>query len=357
MSGKKILHNGIVLPEEWPPQYTKQLFLERKVIPVPYLENPPDVITLGHGRELLVDDFLIESHSCVRKFHYPEKYAGNPVLKPVMAGLTGSWCGIGMEFNFPGSHSVTSDRPVSCRTAENPDGSASVTVCDQEMVSGMRWQVEVTLRPDSDAVFIRSTCTNRTALPHSGYWWTNAKVPAYADTELVFPEADGTGVIHPPVDISRITELHLPMVNNTDISHYRDVYFQLPLFFRNLRRSTFGVYHREKGFGLLHHASPGELPGRKIWTLGTGDDGKVTNENLTLDGAGNIEIQAGPLPVQTDFLRLDPGETRTWNEAWLPVADLGKTHLASNADFTVSGDGAGQFRIQCHSSHAPVIFR
>ena len=77
-----ILHNGIVLPEEWPPQYPEQLFLERKVIPVPYLENPPTVITLGHGRELLVDDFLIESHSCVRKFHYPEKYAGNPVLKP-----------------------------------------------------------------------------------------------------------------------------------------------------------------------------------------------------------------------------------------------------------------------------------
>ena len=45
MSGKKILHNGIVLPEEWPPQYPKQLFLERKVIPVPYLENPPEVIT------------------------------------------------------------------------------------------------------------------------------------------------------------------------------------------------------------------------------------------------------------------------------------------------------------------------
>lgn len=82
MSGKKILHNGIILPEDWPPQYPKLLFLERKVIPVPYLENPPEVITLGHGRELLVDDFLIESHSCVRKFHYPEKYAGNPVLKP-----------------------------------------------------------------------------------------------------------------------------------------------------------------------------------------------------------------------------------------------------------------------------------
>lgn len=291
------------------------------------------------------------------KTHNHELLFRNPVLKPVMAGLTGAWCGIGMEFNFPGSHSVTSDRPVSCRTTEKQDGSATVTICDQEMVSGMRWQVDVTLRKDSDAVFVSSRCSNRTALPHSGYWWTNAKVPAYSDTELVFPEAGGTGVIHPPVDISRITELHLPMVNNTDISHYRDVYFQLPLFFRNLRRSSFGVYHREKGFGLLHCASSGELPGRKIWTLGTGDDGKVTNENLTLDGAGNIEIQAGPLPVQTDFLRLNPGETRSWSEAWLPVVDMLKTHQASNSDFSVSGDGCGKMRIQCHSSHSPVQFR
>ena len=282
----------------------------------------------------------------------------NPILKPVMAGLTGAWCGIGMEFNFPGSHSVTSDRPVSCSLKEDPaEGTATVSICDRELVSGMRWQVDVTLRADSDAVFIRSQCSNRTALPHPGYWWTNAKVPAYADTELIFPENEGIGVIHPPVDISRIAELHLPMVKKNNISHYRDVYFQLPLFFRNLRRSSFGVYHREKGFGLLHHASPGELPGRKIWTLGTGDDGKVTNENLTRDGAGNIEIQAGPLPVQTDFLRLDPGETRSWNEVWLPVADMRKSHLASNADFTVSGDCDGQLRIQCHRSLGPVRFR
>ncbi len=281
----------------------------------------------------------------------------NPVLKPVMAGLTGAWCGIGMEFNFPGSHSVTSDRPVSCCLETNAnEGSATVCICDQEMVSGMRWQVNVTLKADSEAVFIRSICCNRTPLPRSGYWWTNAKVPAFQDTELVFPEAKGIGVIHPPVDITRIAELHLPYVKKNDISHYRDVYFQLPLFFHNLRRSSFGVYHREKGYGILHNANPGELPGRKIWTLGTGDDGKVVNENLTLDGAGNIEIQAGPLPIQTDFMRMNPGETRIWDETWLPISDMLATHQASNADFTVSSEAGGRLRIQCHSSLPAVQF-
>ena len=78
----QVLYNNIRLPEKWPPEYPRQLFRERRVLPVPYLERPPEVVTLGRGRELFVDDFLVESSSCVRKYHRPEKFSGNPVLKP-----------------------------------------------------------------------------------------------------------------------------------------------------------------------------------------------------------------------------------------------------------------------------------
>ena len=73
---KRLLYNGIPLPEIWPPEYPRSHYTERRVLPVPYLENPLEVILLGRGRELFVDDFLIASHSCVRKFHYPEKIRG-----------------------------------------------------------------------------------------------------------------------------------------------------------------------------------------------------------------------------------------------------------------------------------------
>lgn len=78
----EVLYNGIELPEVWPPEYPLEVFTARKCLPVPYLKNPPEVIPLGIGRELFVDDFLIESTSCSRSFHYPEKYSGNPILKP-----------------------------------------------------------------------------------------------------------------------------------------------------------------------------------------------------------------------------------------------------------------------------------
>lgn len=79
---KSVLYNGIELPEIWPPQYSQEVFKNRKCPSVPYLENPPEVIQTGIGRELFIDDFLIEKTTCHRTFHYPEKYENNPILKP-----------------------------------------------------------------------------------------------------------------------------------------------------------------------------------------------------------------------------------------------------------------------------------
>jgi hypothetical protein len=74
------LYNGIVLPEEWPPQEIDP----RDTAPmrVPYLESRPAVVPIDVGRQLFVDDFLVETSDLKRVFHLPVKYAGNPVLKP-----------------------------------------------------------------------------------------------------------------------------------------------------------------------------------------------------------------------------------------------------------------------------------
>ena len=73
------LYNGIVLPEVWPPNngYPK----DTAPMPVPYLTSRPDVVPIDVGRQLFVDDFLIESTSLKRTYHRPKKYEGNPVLK------------------------------------------------------------------------------------------------------------------------------------------------------------------------------------------------------------------------------------------------------------------------------------
>ena len=51
---------------------------------VPYLKNIPEVICVSVGRQLFVDDFLIEKTDLVPNYHKAKKYEGNPVLSPVM---------------------------------------------------------------------------------------------------------------------------------------------------------------------------------------------------------------------------------------------------------------------------------
>ena len=76
------LYNGIVLPKEWPPRIDRA---DKSPMHAPYLdkENAPATIPIDVGRQLFVDDFLVEStNGVVRKFYKPVKYFGNPVMWP-----------------------------------------------------------------------------------------------------------------------------------------------------------------------------------------------------------------------------------------------------------------------------------
>jgi len=74
---RETLYNGIRLPAEWPPRIEAPTF---EPMSPPYLESPPPVIPINVGRQLFVDDFLIEETTMLRRHHTPVPYEGNPVL-------------------------------------------------------------------------------------------------------------------------------------------------------------------------------------------------------------------------------------------------------------------------------------
>jgi len=78
---RETLYNGIVLPQPWPPV---RAHLSRDPQRPPYLASPPEIINIDIGRQLFVDDFLIEESSLHRAFHRATYYPGNPVLTPVL---------------------------------------------------------------------------------------------------------------------------------------------------------------------------------------------------------------------------------------------------------------------------------
>jgi len=76
----EVLYNGITLPDAWPPHLDA---LTAEPLPVPpYLASPPEVIPIDMGRQLLVDDFLVERTTLSRTYHNATYHPASPVLMP-----------------------------------------------------------------------------------------------------------------------------------------------------------------------------------------------------------------------------------------------------------------------------------
>jgi hypothetical protein len=73
-----VLYNGIRLPRTWPPRGA----LSAHPVSPPYLASPPDVIPIDIGRQLFVDDFLIDRTDLRRVFHQASYASETPVLHP-----------------------------------------------------------------------------------------------------------------------------------------------------------------------------------------------------------------------------------------------------------------------------------
>jgi len=72
------LKNGIVVKGEWPPR------IEYNYAPMdlPYMQTRPELVPIDCGRQLFVDDYLIESSTLTRTAHTPKKVSFNPIFKP-----------------------------------------------------------------------------------------------------------------------------------------------------------------------------------------------------------------------------------------------------------------------------------
>ncbi len=75
----EVLYNGITLAQPWPPRRARLSPVPERP---PYLASPPAIINIDVGRQLFIDDFLIEQSSLHRDFHRAEYHPANPLLTP-----------------------------------------------------------------------------------------------------------------------------------------------------------------------------------------------------------------------------------------------------------------------------------
>jgi hypothetical protein len=76
---RQLLYNGITLGSPWPPNRTSP---DEHATRPPYLADRPAVVPIDVGRQLFVDDFLIEHTTMSRTYHKAVYHSTNPVLAP-----------------------------------------------------------------------------------------------------------------------------------------------------------------------------------------------------------------------------------------------------------------------------------
>jgi len=187
-------------------------------------------------------------YSCLDKLSGKQMFYANPSIKKAAISYRGAWAAFGVEFNFPVSHNWVTMSPVSFAFAKREDGSASVTVGNVDRVYGMEWSVEMILRPKSTVLEERVTLNNRSDVRHRFYWWNNAGIQAWDDSQIVYPmrfaASHGFTEIRPwPIDDG----LDLSILKN----HTRGPVSEFVL---GSREECRGEWLRESNRGTVHFA-------------------------------------------------------------------------------------------------------
>jgi tetratricopeptide (TPR) repeat protein len=265
-------------------------------------------------------------YTCIDKTSGQPMFYANPSIKKAAISYRGAWAAFGVEFNFPVSHNWVSLSPVDFAFRTNRDGSASAIVGNVDRVYGMQWSVELVLRPHSTVLEQKVTLNNRSDVRHRFYWWNNAGVEAWDDSRVQYPmrftASHGFREVAPwPVE-----------ADGTDLSVIKNqTKGSVSVFVHGSREPFMGVWHPHTNTGTAHFADYAELPAKKIWSWGTDADGLDWRKTLSDNNSAYVEVQAGLFRDQETYAFLEPRQTISFSEFWMPVRDIGGISRANLA--------------------------
>ena len=275
-------------------------------------------------------------YTCTDKISGQPMFYANPSIKKANISYRGAWAAFGIEFNFPVSHNWVSLSPVDFAFHPNEDGSASVLVSNIDRVYGMQWSVALVLRPHSTVLEERVELNNRSDVRHRFYWWNNAGIQVWDDSRIQYPmrftASHGFREVEPwPVE-----------ADGTDLSIVKNqTKGPVSLFVHGSREPFMGVWHPHTNTGTVHYADYAQLPAKKIWSWGTDPDGLDWRKTLSDNNSAYVEVQAGLFRNQETYAFLEPRQTISFSEFWMPVRDLdgiSRANLAGVVHLRRQGD-------------------
>jgi tetratricopeptide (TPR) repeat protein len=263
------------------------------------------------------------------------------VIKPALIGMVGAWISGGVEWNIPHHHRATTFMPVDWTVAENADGSRTIWVGETELRHRMKWLVGLTLRPDRSTLEVTYKIFNRTPLAHSILCWANAAVHANENYQVIFPPSTRLATFHGKNQfshwpISREIYNGVDYTRGVDVSWWKNHPSPTSFFAFEAQEDFFGGYDHGRKAGVIFIGDHRLVPGKKLWTWGTGSEGARWEKILTDEDGPYLELMVGSFSDnQPDYSWIQPGEVKNVTQYWYPLRDIGGVKNA-NADAAVN---------------------
>lgn len=275
-------------------------------------------------------------------------FYNNHVLKPTGWGPAnqGGWLAVGgMEWAFPvNEHGYEWGTPWKYQVDLHSDG-VSMTVSDTVANDRPQMHVVVFLPNDAAFVWIHPEVANPTGVPVRLQFWINAELSLGAGknvspatefvlpTDSVFVHSTGDQFI-PQENVPRdgATGPSAPLawsrIGGHDLASYANWEDYLGVFAANITRPFVGAYNHDTDLGVARVFPPGQAPGVKLFGFGPKF---CCRTQIADDGSDYFELWGG-LPrtfFPSDDVTLAPGETRMWDEYWVPFAKTGGLSTAT----------------------------
>lgn len=255
-------------------------------------------------------------HSIFDKTTNQESFHKNDVIKPSMIAMRGGFISGGIEWNAgPQVHTVTILSPVDVLYGTNEDGSAYIEVSNLEKSLRTRWTVRVTLHPGKALLDEDIRIHNPAEAMNPYYFWNCTAFPQLKGTRFIYPMSRGT-------DHFGVKYFDWPVNEGIDLSWTKNYKDASSIFAVDCAYNFFGAYDVDLDRGIVQVADHNEHPGKKAWTWGQGEYGRISMKNLGDKNPEYIEVQSGPLQTQSDYGLLSPGASVSWKECWYPVHGL-----------------------------------
>lgn len=273
------------------------------------------------------------------------------VIKPALVGLAGPWISGGVEFNWPQHHRPATFMPVETFIERASDGSITIWCSDHDPMTRMKGMHGICLRPGVACLELRVRLYNRTIDTQTFLWWANAATRVHERYQSFFPKD-----VRFVADHARRAVTEFPLSHGTyygidygeralhgvpaeemppdfvpdgsyppnDLSWYANIPVPTSYMIVGSRGDFSGGYDHAKQAGVVHVANHHIAPGKKQWTWGNHEFGYAWDRNLTDSDGPYVELMAGAYTDnQPDFSFLAPGETKTFQQLWYPIREIG----------------------------------